>query len=104
MTREEIVFDYLQQHDIPYTCYHHPEGKTIEEAKRWWKDDGRKTMAASIAKTCFSAITRETGIIWYASIATMTSIFMIWNTVSKQRLYHRDYPLVVNSRLRRPNA
>lgn len=40
MTREEIVFDYLQQHDIPYTCYHHPEGKTIEEAKRWWKDDG----------------------------------------------------------------
>ena len=40
MTREEIVFNYLQAHDIPYTVYHHPEGKTIEEAKRWWRDDG----------------------------------------------------------------
>lgn len=40
MSREEIVFQYLQSHDIPYTVYHHPEGKTIEEAKRWWKDDG----------------------------------------------------------------
>lgn len=40
MTREEIVFNYLQAHDIPYTVYHHPEGKTIEEAKRWWRNDG----------------------------------------------------------------
>lgn len=40
MEREDIVFNYLQEHQIPYTCYHHPEGKTIEEAKRWWKDDG----------------------------------------------------------------
>ncbi|MBQ0141969.1 MAG: prolyl-tRNA synthetase associated domain-containing protein [Prevotellaceae bacterium] len=40
MTREEIVFDYLNKHDIHYSCYHHPEGKTIEEAKRWWRDDG----------------------------------------------------------------
>lgn len=40
MTREEIVFNYLQEHDIPYTVYHHPEGKTIEEAKRWWRNDG----------------------------------------------------------------
>ena len=31
---------YLQEHKIPFTCYNHPEGKTIEEAKRWWHDDG----------------------------------------------------------------
>lgn len=40
MTREDIVFNFLNAHDIPFTCYHHPEGKTIEEAKRWWHDDG----------------------------------------------------------------
>ncbi len=40
MTREEIVLNYLDKHNIPYSCYHHPEGKTIEEAKRWWHDDG----------------------------------------------------------------
>lgn len=40
MTKEEIVFRFLDERGIPYTCYHHPEGKTIEEAKRWWKDDG----------------------------------------------------------------
>lgn len=40
MTREEIVLNYLREHDIPFTCYNHPEGKTIEEAKRWWKNDG----------------------------------------------------------------
>ncbi len=40
MTREETVLNYLQQHDIPFSCYNHPEGKTIEEAKQWWKDDG----------------------------------------------------------------
>ncbi len=40
MPRAQRVYDYLQQHAIPYTCYHHPEGKTIEEAKRWWHDDG----------------------------------------------------------------
>ena len=32
MTREEVVFEYLQSQDIPYECYHHPEGKTIAEA------------------------------------------------------------------------
>ena len=32
--REDIVFDYLNDNNIPYTCYHHPEGKTIEEAKQ----------------------------------------------------------------------
>lgn len=40
MTREEIVLNYLREHNIPFTCYNHPEGKTIEEAKRWWKADG----------------------------------------------------------------
>lgn len=40
MEREKKVLDYLTAHDIPHSCYNHPEGKTIEEAKRWWKDDG----------------------------------------------------------------
>lgn len=34
------VLAWLTNHQIPYECYHHPEGKTIEEAKLWWKDDG----------------------------------------------------------------
>lgn len=34
------VLTYLDQHNIKYSCYTHPEGKTIEEARRWWKDDG----------------------------------------------------------------
>lgn len=38
--RQEAVLAYLREHNIPFTCYNHPEGKTIEEAKRWWKDDG----------------------------------------------------------------
>ena len=40
MSREETVYNYLREHDIPFTSYNHPEGKTIEEAKRWWHDDG----------------------------------------------------------------
>ena len=40
MTREETVLNFLNQHGIPYSVYHHPEGKTIAEAKQWWKDDG----------------------------------------------------------------
>lgn len=40
MTREETVLAFLRQHNIPFTNYNHPEGKTIEEAKLWWKDDG----------------------------------------------------------------
>lgn len=39
MTREETVLNFLREHEIPFTSYNHPEGKTIEEAKRWWKDD-----------------------------------------------------------------
>jgi len=40
MTREETVYNYLQQHNIPFSYYNHPEGKTISEAKQWWKIDG----------------------------------------------------------------
>ena len=40
MTREETVLNYLREHEIPFENYNHPEGKTIEEAKRWWRDDG----------------------------------------------------------------
>lgn len=40
MTRQQIVTDYLQAHNIPFELYNHPEGKTIEEAKRWWREDG----------------------------------------------------------------
>ena len=40
MTREETVYNYLNEHDIPFSSYNHPEGKTIEEAKQWWHDDG----------------------------------------------------------------
>lgn len=32
--------NFLREHKIEFTNYNHPEGKTIEEAKRWWKDDG----------------------------------------------------------------
>jgi Ala-tRNA(Pro) deacylase len=38
--RQERVLRYLDEHHIPFTIYNHPEGKTIEEAKRWWHDDG----------------------------------------------------------------
>lgn len=38
--RQQRVLNYLKEHGIPFTTYNHPEGKTIEEAKRWWKNDG----------------------------------------------------------------
>ena len=38
--REKTVLQYLDAHGIQFTNYTHPEGKTIEEAKRWWHDDG----------------------------------------------------------------
>ena len=38
--RQEAVLAYLEEHGIPFTCYNHPEGKTIEEAKQWWRADG----------------------------------------------------------------
>lgn len=38
--RERKVLDFLTDNGIQYTNYNHPEGKTIEEAKRWWREDG----------------------------------------------------------------
>ena len=38
--RQEKVLAYLTEHQIPFTCYNHPEGKTIEEATRRRKDAG----------------------------------------------------------------
>lgn len=38
--RQQNVLQYLEAHDIAFTTYNHPEGKTIDEAKRWWKADG----------------------------------------------------------------
>lgn len=38
--REATVLRHLDAHGIAYEVYHHPEGKTIEEAKQWWHDDG----------------------------------------------------------------
>ena len=38
--RQEKVLTFLREHNIPFSCYEHPEGKTIEEAKRWWRQDG----------------------------------------------------------------
>ncbi|MCQ2341290.1 MAG: prolyl-tRNA synthetase associated domain-containing protein [Paludibacteraceae bacterium] len=38
--REQIVLEYLDQNGISYQVYHHPEGKTIIEAKQWWRNDG----------------------------------------------------------------
>lgn len=38
--RQEKVLAFLREHNIPFSCYEHPEGKTIEEAKRWWRQDG----------------------------------------------------------------
>lgn len=40
MTREETVLSYLDAHGIAYTHYNHPEGRTIAEARLWWRDDG----------------------------------------------------------------
>lgn len=38
--REQVVCEYLQAHHLAYEVYHHPEGKTIEQAKQWWHQDG----------------------------------------------------------------
>ena len=38
--RIDKVLNFLQEKGIEFSHYLHPEGKTIEEAKRWWKDDG----------------------------------------------------------------
>lgn len=38
--RQVDVLAWLHCHDIPFTCYHHPEGRSIDEAKLWWRNDG----------------------------------------------------------------
>ncbi|MCC8070651.1 MAG: prolyl-tRNA synthetase associated domain-containing protein [Bacteroidales bacterium] len=38
--REQIVREWLDSHDIPYTIYYHPESPTIEIAKQYWLPDG----------------------------------------------------------------
>lgn len=40
MERQEKVVAFLREHNIPFDLYNHPEGKTIAEAKLWWRDDG----------------------------------------------------------------
>ena len=40
MERQEKVLNFLSNNGIAFECYNHPEGKTIEEAKRWWREDG----------------------------------------------------------------
>ena len=67
-------------------------------------NDGGKTMAASIAKTCFSATTREIGIIWYASIATMTLTSTTWRHALRLRSRRRDCHPVANSLSLRQSA
>ena len=40
--REERVFDFLQQQEIEYSFYTHPEAPTIEIARQYWHNDGSK--------------------------------------------------------------
>ena len=40
--REERVFDFLQQQEIEYSFYTHPEAPTIEIARQYWRNDGSK--------------------------------------------------------------
>lgn len=40
MTRKEIVYNFLSSNSIEFESYDHPEGKTIVEAKQWWRNDG----------------------------------------------------------------
>ena len=36
------VFDFLQQQEIEYSFYTHPEAPTIEIARQYWHNDGSK--------------------------------------------------------------
>ena len=36
------VFDFLQQQEIEYSFYTHPEAPTIEIARQYWRNDGSK--------------------------------------------------------------
>ena len=38
----QVVFDFLDRHEIHYTWYEHPEAPTIEIARQYWHQDGSK--------------------------------------------------------------
>lgn len=40
MSRKQDVYDYLTAHDIPFQAYDHPATPTIEEAEKYWRQDG----------------------------------------------------------------
>ena len=40
--RMQVVFDFLDRHEIRYAWYEHPEAPTIEIARQHWRDDGSK--------------------------------------------------------------
>ena len=40
--RQERVFNFLQQQEIEYSFYTHPEAPTIDIARQYWRQDGSK--------------------------------------------------------------
>ena len=40
MSRKQDVYDYLTAHGIPFQAYDHPATPTIEEAEKYWRQDG----------------------------------------------------------------
>ena len=38
----QVVFDFLDRHQIRYSWYNHPEAPTIEIARQHWHQDGSK--------------------------------------------------------------
>ncbi|MBE6207561.1 MAG: prolyl-tRNA synthetase associated domain-containing protein [Rikenellaceae bacterium] len=40
--RMQVVFDFLDRHEIRYSWYEHPEAPTIEIARQYWHQDGSK--------------------------------------------------------------
>lgn len=40
--RMQVVFDFLDSHQIRYSWYEHPEAPTIEIARQYWHQDGSK--------------------------------------------------------------
>ncbi|MBR4051876.1 MAG: prolyl-tRNA synthetase associated domain-containing protein [Alistipes sp.] len=40
--RMQVVFDFLDSHQISYSWYEHPEAPTIEIARQHWHQDGSK--------------------------------------------------------------
>ncbi|MBR5849948.1 MAG: prolyl-tRNA synthetase associated domain-containing protein [Alistipes sp.] len=40
--RMQVVFDFLDRHEIRYTWYEHPEAPTIEIARQYWRADDSK--------------------------------------------------------------